>query len=192
MRAPATFARSCCSIGCSTLLVSLRTVARLSEQLRRYLDDKAWQDNRRIMKVVRDIEQRALSFRDAPPTGTVMQLDESAPDISLVMDRPLFVPPLKLQIDEIATNADEDVPSDALFSQVSLVELVEEHPLEQGLAELVTYLSLASADSTSIIDDSRHQTLTWTDDDGRVRQGTLPMVVFCRPAASAGRTGKHQ
>jgi len=165
------------------------------------------------MKVVRDIEQRALSFRDAPPTGTVMQLDESAPDISLVMDRPLFVPPLKLQIDEIATNADEDVPSDALFtqvyvdkqrlvsrvrralqtrSQVSLVELVEEHPLEQGLAELVTYLSLASADSTSIIDDSRHQTLTWTDDDGRVRQGTLPMVVFCRPAASAGRTGKHQ
>src|SRR5215468_6234334 len=98
--------------------VTQRTVARLSEQLRRYLDDKAWQDNRRIMKVVRDIEYRALAMREAPPTGAVMSLEEAAPDISLVMDRPLFVPPLKLTIEETATNADEDVPSDALFTQV--------------------------------------------------------------------------
>jgi hypothetical protein len=188
-----------------------RTVARLSEQLRRYLDDKAWQDNRRIMKVVRDIEHQALALRDAPPAGAVMALDECAPDISLVMDRPLFSPPLKLTIDEIATNADEDVPSDALFtqiyvdkerlssrirqalqtrSQVSLADLVDAHPLEQGLAEMVAYLSLAAADGASIIDDGRHQTLTWTDGDGTVRQGTLPMVIFCRPAAS-GRAGKR-
>src|ERR1700751_3590804 len=45
--------------------VTQRTVARLSEQLRRYLDDKAWQDNRRIMKLVKDIEQHALAVRDA-------------------------------------------------------------------------------------------------------------------------------
>jgi hypothetical protein len=190
-----------------------RTVARLSEQLRRYLDDKAWQDNRRIMKVVRDIEHRALVLRDAPPTGTVMGLEESAPDIALVMDRPLFAPPLKLQIEEIATNADEDVPSDALFtqvyvdkerlslrvrralqtrSQVSLAEVVEAHPLERGLAELVTYLSLAAADGTSVIDDAQHQTLTWTDDDGTVRQGTLPLVVFCSPAAAGNEDDREK
>jgi hypothetical protein len=185
-----------------------RTVARLSEQLRRYLDDKAWQDNRRIIKVARDIEQRALALREAPPAGTVTALDESAPDISLVMDRPLFTPPLKLTIDEIATNADEEVPADALFnqiyvdkerlasrvrralqtrSQISLAELVEAHPLEQGLAELVAYLSVAAADGTSVIDDAQHQTLTWTDHDGRARHGTLPMVVFCRRSAAVGR-----
>jgi hypothetical protein len=193
--------------------VTQRTVARLSEQLRRYLDDKAWQDNRRIMKVVRDIEQRALAIRDTPPTGPVMELDEPAPDIALVMDRPLFTPPLKPHIDEIAANAVEDVPSDALFnnvyvdkerlaghvrralqtrSQVSLLDLVEAHPLEQGLAELVAYMSLAAADGASIIDDARRQTLTWTDDEGRLRQGTLPMVMFCRPVAAAGRTGRRQ
>jgi hypothetical protein len=189
-----------------------RTVARLSEQLRRYLDDKAWQDNRRIMKVVRDIEYRALAMRDAPPTGAVMTLEEAAPDVSLVMDRPLFVPPLKLTIDDVATNADEDVPSDALFtqvyvdkerlggrirqalqtrSQVSLADVIAAHPLEQGLAELVTYVSLAASDSTSVIDDSQEQTLTWVDEDGTVREGTLPLVVFCRPAASSGRSGKR-
>jgi hypothetical protein len=190
-----------------------RTVARLSEQLRRYLDDKAWQDNRRIMKVVRDIEHHALALRDAPPTGRVTDLEEAAPDISLIMDRPLFVPPLKLTIDEIATNADEDVPSDALFTQVyvdkqrlsshvrralqtrtqvSLADVIEAHPLEQGLAELVTYLSLAATDGTSIIDDGQHQTMTWTDEDGTVRQGTMPLVVFCRQAAADKRAGKRE
>jgi hypothetical protein len=190
--------------------VTQRTVARLSEQLRRYLDDKAWQDNRRIMQLVRDIEQRALSVRDALPDGPVAELDEPAPDIALVMDRPLFTPPLRPKIDEIAADAVEDVPSDALFnniyvdkerlaarirralqtrSQISLVELVQAHPLEQGLAELVAYMSLAAADGTSIIDDARRQTLTWTDDEGTLRQGTLPLVVFCRPVAVVAEAG---
>jgi hypothetical protein len=164
------------------------------------------------MKVVRDIEYRALAMRDAPPAGAVMALEEAAPDVSLVMDRPLFVPPLKLAIEETATNADEDVPSDALFtqvyvdkerlgghirralqtnSQVSLADVIAAHPLEQGLAELVTYVSLAASDSTSVIDDSQEQTLTWIDEDGTVREGTLPLVVFCRPAASSGRAAKR-
>jgi len=193
--------------------VTQRTVARLSEQLRRYLDDKAWQDNRRIMKLVRDIEQHALAIRDATPGGVVIELDEPAPDVALVMDRPLFTPPLKPHIDEVAANAVEEVPSDALFnnvyvdkerlagrirralqtrSQVSLVELVQAHPLEQGLAELIAYMSLAAADGASIIDDNRNQTLNWTDDEGRIRQGTMPVVVFCRPAAVVSRTGRRR
>src|SRR5262249_42442700 len=138
---------------------------------------------------------------------------EPEPDIALVMDRPLFTPPLKPPIDEIAANAVEDVPSDALFtnvyvdkerlaghvrralqtrSQVSLLDLVEAHPLEQRLAALVAYMSLPAADGASVIDDARRQTLPWTDDEGRLRQGTLLMVVFCRPVAAAGRTGRRQ
>jgi hypothetical protein len=187
-----------------------RTVARLSEQLRRYLDDKAWQDNRRIMKLVRDIEQHALAIREAAPAGPVMALDEPAPDIALVMDRPLFTPPLKPQIDEIAADAVEDVPSDALFnhvyvdkerlagrirralqtrSQVSLLDLVDAHPLEQGLAELVAYMSLAAAEGACVIDDAQRQTVRWSDGEGGFRQATLPMVAFCRPVASASRPG---
>jgi hypothetical protein len=183
-----------------------RTVARLSEQLRRYLDDRAWADNRRIVKIARDIEHHALALRETPPPGPVAALDEAAPAIPLVMDRPLFSPPLKLAIEETATDACEEVPADALFtqvyvdkerlssrvrqalqtrSQVSLADLVAAHPLKDGLAELITYLSLAAADGASIIDDGRRQTLTWTDADGTHRQGTLPMVVFCRAAARA-------
>jgi hypothetical protein len=54
----------------------------------RYLDDKAWLENRRVMEILREIEARALEIRDRPPEGPVMELDEMAPDIRLVMRRP--------------------------------------------------------------------------------------------------------
>ena len=48
-----------------------RTVARLSEQLRRFLDEAAWLENRRIMELVRHVEQEAIRIRRDPPSGTV-------------------------------------------------------------------------------------------------------------------------
>lgn len=55
---------------------TLRTVARLSEQLRRYLDDQAWFEDRRIMTLLRDVEQHALALRDTSQPETIMMLDE--------------------------------------------------------------------------------------------------------------------
>jgi len=49
-----------------------RTVAQLSQQLRRFLDDQAWLENRRIMDILHGIEAKALALRDAPPAGEVM------------------------------------------------------------------------------------------------------------------------
>src|SRR5690606_31994600 len=76
-----------------------RTVARLSEQLRRYLDDQAWLENRRIMRLLRDIETHALAVRENPPAGEPYRLDETSPSLNLALDRPLYSPPLKPRID---------------------------------------------------------------------------------------------
>ncbi len=46
-----------------------RTVALLSQQLRRFLDDQAWLENRRIMDILRSIEAKALAVRDAAAGG---------------------------------------------------------------------------------------------------------------------------
>lgn len=189
--------------------VAQRTVARLSEQLRRYLDDKAWLDNRRIMQLIREIEHSALAIRDMPPPRSFIELDAPAPDIDLAMERPLFSPPLKAEISDIPSDGLDDVPTDALFKQVyvdkdrlagrirqslqtrpqiSLVELVEHYPIEQGLAEIIAYFSIAAESNASIIDDSLHQTLTWLDEDGICRQATLPAVIFCRSATTVRLT----
>lgn len=182
--------------------VAQRTVARLSEQLRRYLDDQAWLENRRIMQLIRGLEQSALAVRAEPPLGVFMELDEALPDISLAMERPLYSPPFKPRVGQQSVAAgDESLAADALFEQVyvdktllrarirqalqtrhqiSLADLVGEWPLEQGLAELVAYFSLASDDDAAVIDDSHKQTLVWSDENGVQRQATLPLVVFGR------------
>lgn len=182
--------------------VAQRTVARLSEQLRRYLDDRAFLENRRIMQLIREVEQSALAVRADPPDGPFMELDEPVPAIDLSMDRPLFSPPFKprLSTDALAPGP-SDVPSDALFNQVyvdklelaahvrrmlqtraqvSLAELVDARPLTLGLAELVAYLSLAADDPSAVIGDAERQNIFWTDRNGVARQATLPLVVFTR------------
>lgn len=191
-----------------------RTVARLSEQLRRYLDDQAWYEDRRIMTVIRELEQAALAVRNEPPRGELTGLDEAAPRIELPMSRPLFSPPVKPVITARALDqGDADIDAGALFeqfhvdkdrlrarlrqalqtrSQVSLEELLEAHPLEQGLAELVAWLSLATGEGQGVIDEGRAQQVAWTDSTGRERRATLPTVIFTvgsRAAAGRGLVG---
>ncbi len=180
--------------------VTQRTVARLSEQLRRYLDDQAWLENRRIMGIIRELEQHALAVREDAPRTPIMSLDEPSPRVELIMDRPLFTPPVKPYITQQSLDeGHSDVDADALFEQfyvdkerlrarlrramqtcrqVSLADLLEAHPLEHGLAELVAWLSLATGEGRGVIDDSRSQTVDWIDSTGCARRATLPTVVF--------------
>ena len=179
-----------------------RTVARLSEQLRKYLDDQAWLENRRIMTLIHGIERQAVELREQAPAGSFTALDDTSPAVDLVMDRPLFTPPLKPHISQqVLEEGSDAVDADALFEQVyvdktrlaarvrqalqsrdqiALTAVLETHPLEQGLAELVAYLSLAAADGKAVIDDERSEMITWTDENGAQRRATLPTVIFCR------------
>jgi hypothetical protein len=181
--------------------VAQRTVARLSGQLRRYLDDQAWLENRRIMQIIRHLEQAALAVRDCAPQGAFIELDEFAPTVGLIMDRPLFTPPFKLRLSQqIVTDGDQSLSADALFEQIyvdkgrlmaqirralqthdqiSLADLVDAFPLRHGLAELVAYLSLAAEDDAAVIDDCSKQGVSWADAEGIRRQATLPLVIFC-------------
>jgi hypothetical protein len=182
--------------------VAQRTVARLSEQLRRYLDDKVWMENRQIMQTIRSIEQHALSVRQCPPPDPFAELDEPAPAIDLPMERPLYSPPWKPTISEqILVEGTGDVPTDVLYDQVyvdklelaarirralqscpqiSLGDLVQQTPLQHGLTELVAYLSLAAEDARAVIDDEHRQTVAWVDRTGVPRRATVPLVVFSR------------
>ncbi|MBE2253462.1 MAG: DUF3375 domain-containing protein [Myxococcus sp.] len=182
--------------------VTQRTVARLSEQLRRYLDDRAYLENRRIMELIRNIEQQALVMRESPPSGAVVEIDDFAPALELPLERPLFTPPFiaKLQ-SQLIEAGDDDLPTDRLFEQiavdrtrlranvqrllqarpsVTLAEVVATNPLEHGLAELVGYFAVASDDRKALIHEGTRERVNWSDSSGRARSATLPLVVFCR------------
>jgi len=183
-----------------------RMVAVLSQQLRRFLDDQAWLENRRIMDILREVEVRALAVREQPPSIPVMEIDDIAADIELPMERPLYVPLLRPRITNMPLetgNADTDAA--ALYSQVvidratlawhirhvlqdrpqvTLRELCVMHPLQQGLAELITYLQLGSDTFQTVIDESVLDTVRWQSKSRNghehIRQARFPRVIFSR------------
>jgi hypothetical protein len=176
-----------------------RTVARLSEQLRRYLDDQAWLENRRIMHLLRDIETQALAVRDQPPNTEMISIDAPAPELTLPLDRPLYSPPLRPKIETlILLEGEDESGSEALFNQfhvdkarllgqirqalrqrprISLGELLEKYPMQHGLAELVAYMDLAANDRHCAFDENQPQLVQWQDANGTLRR-SLPLIVF--------------
>jgi hypothetical protein len=182
------------------------TVAQLSQQLRRFLDDQAWLENRRIMDILRGIEARALALRATPPAGNFMAVDDLSASLELPMERPLFSPSIKTVIANVALEAGEaDMDAAALFSQVrvdkaalaghirqslqtraqiSLGELLQSRPLAQGLGELVAYLQLASEALNSVVDEATLESVEWQTqddaDDPVTRRAQLPRVIFVR------------
>lgn len=179
-----------------------RMVARLSQQLRRFLDDKAWLENRRIMDILHGIEAKSLEIRDTPPSGDFMPLDDSAVTVDLPLERPLFRPPVRPLIADVLLETGEgDVDAAALFaqvvvdrealvrhirqalqarSQVSLEELVAERPLRQGLAELIAYLQLAGEWPHTVVDEETVTRIQWEMEGDTVRRASLPRIIFVR------------
>ncbi|CAM5778685.1 DUF3375 domain-containing protein [Castellaniella caeni] len=182
-----------------------RTVAALSQQLRRFLDDQAWLENRRIMDILRGIESKALALRAQFPAAVSMWIDLPQAEVELVMERPLHTPALKPVLASLALQAgDEAIDPAALFeqvvvdkarltrhvrhalqgkAQVSLAELVAEQPLQQGLAELVTYLQLGCDTFTVAVDETAFESVAWQalTEGGPIRRtARLPRVVFVR------------
>ena len=179
-----------------------RTVAQLSQQLRRFLDDQAWLENRRIMDLLHSIEAKALAARDAPPPGTVQSANALHPSVDLPLERPLYSAAAKTALQTLALEeGDGDLDAGALFSQVrvdkaalaghirqslqtrpqiSLGELLQTRPLQQGLGELVAYLQLASRAAQSVVDEDTLETVAWQTADGIKRSAKLPRVIFVR------------
>ena len=183
-----------------------RTVARLSEQLRRFLDDQAWLENRRIMDILHGIETKALALRDAPPPGAVMGLAASRVELELPMERPLFHPAMKPLLTELQLETGEaDIDAAALYAQVvvdkarlarnirqalqdraqvTLRELVDGHPLQRGLAELVAYLQLGCDSGKAAVDEGILEPIGWealtSTGEPVQRQASLHRVIFVR------------
>ena len=191
-----------------------RTVARLSEQLRRFLDDRAFLENRRILDLLHSIESKALVLRDAVPSGTVMFMDAMGADIELPLERPLFTPGQKPRLADLVLEAiAEEIDTAPLFdqmvvdkarlreslqralrrqAQITLRDLLETEPLQQGLAELVAYLELAHAGDVggprdgprAVVDETLDEPIRWQARNPKgepvIREARLPRVIFSR------------
>ncbi len=152
------------------------------------------------MHLLRDIEAKALGLRQHPPEKEIICLDDVQLALNLPLDRPLYSPPLKPRINtQILFEGTSDNNADALFdqihvdksrllenlrqalrqqSQISLGELLHRYPLQQGLAELVTWLELATANNRYVLDEHHTQLISWQDEQGMQRRASEPLIIF--------------
>lgn len=186
----------------------------LSEQLRRFLDDQVWIENRRITELMRNIEATAVATRDEDAEFT-FPIDGVAPAISLPLERPLYRPPVVPEVDSTDVQAGQATEAgSALFEQyqvdkapliegvraairrngqATLAQVVAQQPLTRGLEELLTYFNLgAEVAFDTHFDDSTSDTIEWTGADGAQRTATLPRVIFSRGGAAPPDHGGRQ
>ncbi len=192
-----------------------QTIRLLSEQLRRFLDDKVWLENRRVVELLRSIERSALAVRDASMGDLVTELDATSPSVALPMERPLYTPPLFTGVESRlnAVDTDDTVDLQSLFEQVyvdsarlastvrtalsstdqaSLLTVLRDHPATHGVAELVGYLGLVEDDFELVIDTDVEDAVLVSEPSGSASSGggerlvRMPRVLFVRRDATRG------
>jgi len=122
----------------------------------------------------------------------------------LPTERPLYRQRRRLALDsDDITDATERADPTALYEQVyldparlaaavadglarrpvaALPDILRDHPLQQGLAELVGYLALRDGVETTV-DGDRHDEVAWTGEDDVDRTAQVPHVVYSRAGA---------
>ncbi|MFT3855667.1 MAG: DUF3375 domain-containing protein [Ilumatobacteraceae bacterium] len=178
-----------------------RMVASLTAQLRRFIDDRTWLENRRIIEIIRSVEGHALAIREEPPRQSFNDIAGVGADISLPMERRLASAQTSAPIEVGELLDDELADIDALFAdtaidpmvlagnvndllddrdQVTLADVCRRYPLSAGLTELVAYLHVADDRfERAVLDDLRDR-ISWDVDDEASRAVDMPRVVFVR------------
>ena len=174
------------------------TVRRISGQLRRFTDDKIVLENRRVLDLVREIEATALRLRDAgAPPGLGLEFEETGVEINLATERPLHSVRPAAQVDSLLPPAEEeDVDTSLLAEQVIvdparlaehlralipargtalLEDIVEMYPVENGVAELITYLALDD-DDIEVVTDPEGETVIEYYESERPMRARMPRV----------------
>jgi hypothetical protein len=175
----------------------------IAEQLRKYLDNQAYLENKRITELIKSIEKNAIESRENDLIHKITTgIFDTKPDIESTMSRPLFTPPKNPVIaDTVLASGESDASLELLYrqygvdesilaerilqilqieSQVSLSQIIDKYPLEHGLAEIITYLHLASKNKKSVIDDESSINLSWDSSEGVKKQISIPNLIFIR------------
>jgi len=146
----------------------------LIEQLRKFVEQKNLLEARYVMRSIETIESLLMEVRDKADLRNLSLLEiNTLFKPLLIMERPLFTPPLKVTFEKTAVaEGRPEGGTEALFdqfyidipllrervqsllrykTQVSLSEVVEHFEVSKGAAEVLGYLQIAGAEQKHLI-----------------------------------------
>lgn len=173
---------------------------RLGEQLRKLLDEQNLAEARRVLELATEIKQTAVTLAATPPQDNAFLFLEANPHVDMPLERPLWTPPIIVNFTDIEPETavlDLSVSNlEALFSQfyidtnrlqrhidtlleqkpaITLAEIAAAYPITQGLAELISYVALASHHEAHQIDETAWEEIMLEENGRFIR---LPRVVY--------------
>lgn len=181
-----------------------KTTRVLIDQLRKYLSSQAYLENRKIAELISDIEKTALEIKNNAPSEKDFLLLDDKPTLSFPIEQSLWEPIKKVKLSNVQIEeADDDIQIDALFdqeyinpevlkdrikralrdkAQVSLKDIIMENPIEKGLAEIISYFSLATQDekkNKAVINENNKEQLSY-EINGKIFQIELPQTIYLK------------
>jgi hypothetical protein len=175
----------------------------LIEQLRKYVEQKNLSESRHILQSIEAIEQLLIAHRDQlEPQRVLMEVDGLFRP-NFLMERPLFKPPVKIafeqtSVEEGSADANTNVLFEQFFvdiellrgnvqsllrnkSQISLTEVLNHYQPTKGVAEVLGYMQIASADSKHLVNNEHTEKLIIQNKDaGTEYQLEAPLIIFNR------------
>ncbi|PID57762.1 hypothetical protein CSB45_05925 [candidate division KSB3 bacterium] len=175
----------------------------LVEKLNRILSGQSTLERTRAIELITEIKHLALKAMDQAPQGPHFIEIDAGPLIRLPLERPLGEEPQEAVFEnhpaEIGSDDLENADFQRLLNQfeinkesllnrirlrlhgspqVTLLDVLEEYPLQDGLAELLTYFSIASQSSKHLIDDGQYDKIPLQGEHRRVVR--IPRIVFTK------------
>lgn len=176
--------------------------SKLIEQLRRFLDDRVWIENKKILELCNAIEKKAVEIKENPPLKRDFHhLAKNKVAIDSVFEKSLytlkenkaFSHEIKEDVLEVNLDAFYDIffIDEALLqnninyflqiqSQCTLVEVLEKFPIEKGISELIGYLSLAKNSKNSIVSPDEKQKIHILGEDGNKKIVSVAKILFTK------------
>ncbi len=177
---------------------------RLADKLSRVITERFLIERRKTAQLINDIKRAAIERMDAPPAKSSFIYMEGPPDVSLTMDRPLGEPPQTAnflhQPELLGNETINPADLESIFntfeidkelleshinemlkaeSQITLQGIVKNFPVTKGLAEIVTYLSIATDGPNHFINADIYTEVTYLAGE-MVKRVRLPQVIYVK------------
>ena len=175
----------------------------LAEKLNRILAEKNALERKKAKELIRDIKHYALQLVDMPPKAEPFSTIEGDPMLEFSMERPMKeqraeINAFRLYPIELADKT--TVNFDSLFTQfeinkeelqtqlehvlqtkaqVTLLEVLACYPVKNGLAEILTYFSIASLSPKHFINKDKYERIALPS-NGTIKYLDAPQIIFTK------------
>jgi len=176
--------------------------SKLIEQLRRFIDDRVWMENKKILELCKSIEKGVLQIKANPPkTRSFTQLEDTKVSINSVFDKSLYSVKQKTEFTSELRSDVVDVDLEDFYDiffvdeeelhkhinyflqtqpQCTLQEIIQKFPIKKGISELVAYLSIAKNSSDARVDLKNRVSISIEDEEGISKVVKIPTIIFTR------------